>query len=1058
MKKKWKLRGRFSALKQVGQLVLLFAFIWQARANEPNSDVLTSNAPIASEAYLDFYGVITGKVTDANGDPLPGVNIIAKGTAIGTQTDFDGLYSLTVPDDVEFLVVSYIGFASQEIAIGGQTTIDIVMQEDATSLEEVVVTGYGTQKKRNVSGSIVSVNAKVLEQTQSPTFDTALQGRVPGVSITTNGGQPGGGVFVRIRGAGSINNGNPLYVIDGIIIPAGNSENSNPLASINPNDIESIDILKDAASSAIYGARAANGVVLITTKKGKIGKPVMKYSTYYGLQTVASKLARPMNAREFAENMNVAFAAAGEPLPFADPSSLGEGTNWLDEGIGTGTITDHQLSISGGTEFNKYYVSLNYFDNQGVMLRTYQDRVSVRINTDNQVLKGVKIGNTLMYSRSSQYNNNAGNRDFIHGVFTELYQAIPTVPVFDDNLETSSTGFGGPTDVNLERQRNRISSTNRPDIDNSIDRILGSIYLEVDFFKGLKFRSTFSADIRRQNDSFFEASYVEGLLNSNGLSTLRQAKSNNDFWQLDNVLTYTNSIKDHNYSVILGTSAQESRFSQLRANAQYSTDVFTQFVPGAETLETNSSLVEESLASIFGRLTYDFKGKYLLTAAVRRDGSSKFGPNNKFGVFPAFTVGWRISDEGFFPNDGFISSLKLRGGWGQVGSDAIGNFRYLARLNSTLDYGFGNQTGVTSLGAALEDLANPNVQWETATEYNFGLDASLMNGRLSFSAEYYNKTNTDILFVLDLPGTSGLQTTVENVGEVLNKGLEFALGFRKSTGDFQYDFNANLTTINNEVIDLAGKDELVAFSYSGSGATVVIREGLPLGSFFTRRSDGLFQTQGEVDAANALGDPTAPYQNIATGPGDWKWVDLNGDGIINADDKEITGSPIPDFTYGFGASFKYKKLDLNFQFFGVQGNDILNINRSQLEASGRAYNKSSTVVNAWSGSGTSNTIPRPIKTDPNQNIILADHLVEDGSYMRLKTVQLGYNLPEKVLSAIGLSATRLYISAQNLFVITNFSGGDPEVGLAGNNSAAAGIYNDLYPQVRNFSIGLNVTF
>ncbi len=1002
--------------------------------------------------------IVSGKVTDENNEGLPGVNVLIKGTTQGTVTDIEGDFSLEVPDESSILVFSSVGYLSVELPVGARTVFDLAMDPDVTALEAVVVVGYGTQEKRNVSGSIVSIDSKVLQQTQSPSFDAALQGRVPGVYVTTNGGQPGGGIFVRVRGAGTINNSNPLYVIDGIIIPAGNSENSNPLATINPNDIESIDILKDAASSAIYGARAANGVVLITTKKGKIGKPTLTYSGYYGVQQITSNLARPMNAREFAENMNTAFLASGDPIPFPDVSSIGEGTNWLDAATQTGSITDHQLSISGGSEFNKYYVSMNYFDNQGVMLDTYQERISIRVNTDNQISKAIKIGNTLMYSRSSQLNNNAGNRDFIHGAFTNIYQALPTVPVFDDNIETSSTGYGGPTDVNLERQRNVVSSRVRPTRENSTDRILGSIYADITLYKGLTFRSTISADIRRTSDYFYEASWREGLLNSNGLSRQIHNRSSGDFWQWDNVLTYTNSIDNHNFSVLFGTSAQESKFTSLNTTASYDTDVFTQLVVGAVALQSTSSLVKESLASIFGRVTYDYKSKYLLTAAVRRDGSSRFGPNNKFGVFPSFTVGWRISDEDFISTGGFLSDLKIRGGWGQVGSDAIGNFRYLATLNSTFDYGFGNQTGISSLGVALQDLANPDVQWETATEYNFGVEASFLDGRLDFSAEYYNKTNTDMLFVLDLPGTSGLETTVENVGEVLNSGFEFAAGYRKTTGEFRYSFNANLTTLNSEVIDLAGKNEIVAYTYSGSGATVVIREGLPLGSFLTRRTDGIFQTQAEVDAANALGDPTAPYQNIATAPGDWKWVDLDGDGQITSADKEITGSPIPAFTYGFGALFEYKRFDLNLQFFGVSGNDILNVNRSQLEASGRAYNKSSTVVNAWSGEGTSNTIPRPNRSDPNQNIILADHLVENGSFMRLKTLQVGYNFSNELISKIGLSAGRVYFSGQNLFVITKFSGGDPEVGLVQNSSAAAGIYNDLYPQVRTLSFGLNLTF
>ncbi|MGD1893250.1 MAG: SusC/RagA family TonB-linked outer membrane protein [Cyclobacteriaceae bacterium] len=997
---------------------------------------------------------VSGKVSSStDGEGLPGVNILVKGSSVGTITDVDGNYSLNVPDDNDILVFSSIGFLTQEVPINGQSTINISLEEDISSLEEVVVVGYGTQKKSNVSGSIVSIGSEDIAKVQAPTFDAALQGRVPGVYVTTNGGQPGGGVFVRIRGTGSINNSNPLYVVDGVVVGAGNDENSNPLATINPNDIETIDILKDAASTAIYGARAANGVVLITTKRGKSGKPSITYNAYAGIQEPVSQLPPPMNAQQFAENMNTAFAAAGEEEPFPNPASLGEGVNYMDEIISNGFITDHQLAISGGTEFNQYYVSLNYFDNQGIMLETFQRRFSVRANTDNQITKGIKIGNSLMYSRGSRFDNNAGNRTFIHGTFTDLYQALPTQPLFD---ESTSTGYGGPTDTRLERRRNVVSQTLLPTRDDVTDRILGNVYLEIAPIKGLTFRTSFSTDIQNNNRYFYSPIWEEGLLNSGGLSTINQDRFNSLFWSWENTLTYANSIGKNNFTITAGTSALEIEFQELRSTARYDTDVFTEIVMGANELVTTSNSEEESLASLFGRITYDYDNKYLLTAAVRRDGSSKFGPNNKWGVFPSFTAGWRISQEAFF-GKGLISDLKVRGGWGQVGSDAIGNFRYLAALSTDFGYGFGNQNGQASLGAALLDLANPDVKWETVTEFNFGLDAGLLDDRLTFTAEYYNRSRTDMLLELPLAGVSGLNETVDNVGEVLNTGFEFGAGFRQITGKFRYDFNANLSTINSKVVDLGGLDEIVAYTYSGSGATVVIRPDQPLGIFLARRTEGLFQTQEEVDAANAIdGDPNSPYQNAGTGAGDFRWSDLNDDGRVDNDDKEVVGSPIPKFTYGFGGNLGYGNFDLNFQFFGVHGNDIFNIARSQLEASGRAYNKSSAVLDAWSGPGTSNTIPRPHLQDPNQNIILGDHLIEDGSYLRLRTLQLGYNMPQSLLEPIGISSARLYVSGQNIFVLTKFTGIDPEVGFDENNSAVAGIYQDLYPQVRTWSIGVNV--
>ncbi len=998
---------------------------------------------------------VSGTVTDAGGDPLIGATVTIEGTSTGTATDISGAFSLDVPSPNSTLLISYTGYSPVTIALEGRSSVSVSMQEDVAALDEIVVVGYGTQKKSNVSGSIVSVGAEEITKVASPSFDAALQGKVPGVYVTTNGGQPGGGVFVRIRGAGSINNSNPLYVIDGVIVGAGNSENSNPLVTINPNDIETIDILKDAASTAIYGARAANGVVLITTKRGTVGKPTVTYNAYVGVQEPVSKIPRPMNAMEFAENMNRAFTAAGEEAPFPNPASLGEGVNYMDEVVTNGFITDHQLAVSGGSEAHRYYVSFNYFDNDGIMMETFQRRFSFRANTDNQITKGVKIGNSLTYSRGSRFDNNAGNRTFIHGAFTNVYQALPTQPIFD---ETSTSGYAGPTDTRLERRRNLHSQYMLPTRDNSTDRILGNVYLDVTPLKGLTLRSSFSADIQTRSNYSYTPIWEEGLLSSGGLSSINQSRSNSLFWSWENILTYATSIGKHNVVLTAGTSAQEFEGKGFNANAAYTTNVFTEIVNGAAQLSTTSNSSEESLTSLFGRISYDYDAKYLLTAAVRRDGSSKFGPNNKFGVFPSFTVGWRVSQEDFF-TPGFLTDLKIRGGWGQVGSDAIGNFRYLARLNTDFDYGFGNQSGQSSLGAALEDLANPNVRWETATEYNFGVDAGFLNGRLTLSAEYFNRSRTDMLLVLPLPGISGLGTTVDNVGEVVNKGLEFAAGFQNIAGKLQYDFNANLSTMNSEVVDLGGLDEIVAFSYSGAGATVVIRPGQPLGVFLSRRSEGLFQTQAEVDAANAIdGEPETPYQNAGTAPGDWKWTDLNGDGKVDNNDKEIVGSPIPKFTYGFGGNMRYGQLDLNFQFFGVHGNDIFNIARSQLESSGRAYNKSVTVVNAWNGPGTSNTIARPNVQDPNQNIILADHLIEDGSYLRLRTLQLGYNLPQKAVESLGLTNARFYLSGQNVFVLTKFTGIDPEVGFDEGNSAVAGIYQDLYPQVRSWSFGVNVGF
>lgn len=995
---------------------------------------------------------ISGQVTDNNDTPLPGVNIVVKGTTNGTISNIEGEYSLTVQAAKPVLVFSSIGFLTQEIPVGSQTEINVQMEEDIASLDEVVVVGYGTQKKSNITGAIASVSGEELEKVQVASFDQAIQGRAAGVYVTSNSGQPGGGISVRIRGIGSINNSNPLYVIDGVIVGAGNSETTNPLATLNPNDIASVEVLKDAASAAIYGARAANGVVLITTKRGATGKPVLNYNGYYGVQVPTTNLPRPMNAQEFAENMNRAFTAADQEAPFADPASLGEGTNWKEVLMRNGSIQDHQLSISGGTENHNYFVSANFFRNDGIMIETFHERMSFRVNTDNKLSDKWSVGNSLAFSRTSRYDNGSGNRTFIHGAFTEIYQMLPTMPVYNPD-----GSFAGPTDTRLERRRNAASSQLLPNRDNKENRLLGNLYVNFEPIPGLTFKTSFSTDIQSQNSYFFEPPYKEGLL-EDLYSNVNRSSSNFTFWLWENFATYQKSIGDHNFSVMVGASAQNAAYLAVNASAEYESDAFTEVSTSALVNNSSSSSSEESLASIFGRVTYNFDERYLLTANVRRDGSSKFGPNNKFGVFPSFSAGWRISEEAFF-NSALFNDLKLRGGWGQVGSDAIGNFKYLAALNTGFNYPFSNQEGTSSLGAALLELGNPNIQWETSTEWNLGVDLGLLENRLTVTADYFEKTRTDMLLTLPLSGISGLTQTVDNVGELLNTGFEFSTNYRRATGKFTYDLGINFTTFHNEVVNIDVLDEIVASTYSGSGAVALIRVGQPLGVFYGLVTEGLFQTADEVQQANAIdGDESTPYQLTGTAPGDFKYRDLDGDGRITSDDRQIIGSPVPDFTYGLNGSIQYGAFDLNFQFFGVQGNDVLNIGRSIRESSGRAFNKSSTVVNAWNGPGTSNSIPRPVVTDPNQNVRVGTHLVEDGSYLRLRNLQIGYNIPPALLERIGISKVRAYVSGQNLLTITGYQGNDPEIGFDANNTAANGIDQDLYPQARTYSVGLNIGF
>jgi TonB-dependent starch-binding outer membrane protein SusC len=994
-------------------------------------------------------GIVSSK---EDNKPLPGVNVILKGTSQGTVTGADGTYRLSAPAEMDVLVFSFIGYVTQEVSVNGRSTIDMVLEIDVQNLTEVVVIGYGTQKKSNITGAIASVSGEELEKVQVASFEQALQGRAAGVYVTSNSGQPGAGMSVRIRGIGSINNSNPLYVIDGIIVSAGDSETGNPLATFNPNDIESIEILKDAASAAIYGARAANGVVLITTKRGKTGKPTVNYNGYYGVQVPTSNLPRPMNAQEFGEHMNLAFAAAGQDAPFDDPAALGEGTDWLDVLMQNGHIQDHQLSLSGGNENHNYFVSGNYFRNDGIMIETFHERMSFRVNTDNKLSDKWSVGNSLAFSRTSRYDNNSGNRTFISGTLTGLYQMLPTIPVYNPD-----GSFAGPTDTRLERRRNPASAELLPDRENIEDRLVGNLYLTFEPIKGLTFKTSFSTDILSQNSYFSEPPYQEGLYQDVYASVNRSA-GNSTFWSWENFITYQKSIGKHNFSAMVGTSAQNAEYKYITASAEYESDAFTEVSTSAVLNNSTTSSTEESLASVFGRVTYNFDERYLFTGNVRRDGSSKFGPNNKFGVFPSFSAGWRISEEEFFTSK-FMDDLKIRGGWGQVGSDAIGNFKYLAALTTGFNYPFANQDGSVNLGAALQELGNPNIQWETSEEWNIGTDLALMDNRITITADYFEKTRTDMLLTLPLAGISGLSSTIDNVGELVNKGFEFTVNYRGAAGKFSYDVGANFTTFKNEVVDIDILDEIISSTYSGSGATALIRVGQPLGVFYGLVTEGLFQTPEEVKQANAIdGNESTPYQLTDTAPGDFKYRDLDNDGTITSSDRTIIGNPVPDFSYGINGTLQYGAVDLSFQVFGMKGNDILNLSRSILESSGRAWNKSSAVVNAWNGTGTSNTVPRPIVTDPNQNVRVGSHLVEDGSYLRLRNIQIGYNVPGPLLSKIRISRARVYVAAQNLLTFTSYSGNDPEVGFDNNNSAANGIDLDLYPQARTYSLGVNIGF
>jgi TonB-linked SusC/RagA family outer membrane protein len=1018
---------------------------------------------------------ISGTVTDAStGEAIPGANVIVKGANVGALTDTNGKYSIMAPNQNAVLVFSFIGYNDLEQPVSGKTTVNVALIPTTQALDEVIVVGYGTKKKRDITGSISSISANTLAKTTSVSFTQALQGRIAGVYVKSNSGQPGGGVSVRIRGIGGLNNSEPLYVIDGIQMVGGTTDTYNSLAMINPNDIESLEVLKDASAAAIYGARGANGVVIITTKRGIVGKPQVSYSGSFGIQNLINpNNFGVLNAKEYAEVVNATVMADGlgaifggtntvqyPPEYFPAPSSLGAGTDWIDEITNKNAPTqEHQLSVSGGNENHKYYLSLNYLNESGIIINTSFKRYSIRLNTDNTINKLLKVGNSLFLTNSSS-NLIVANRSDEGGNFLRALMYAPTIPVYktDGTFAGPPTSFYGPA-------RNPVADILSPDIDNSRTNIAGNIYGELSILKGLSFKTTLSISLSLDTRATFTPTYSEGIV-SKATTSVGTGADRGSGWRWSNVLSYSRDFGKHHLSSLIGTEANEGKSNSLSGSATY-TDNSIRIVSssGSKTYSFNQALSSSSMISYFGNLSYNFDNKYFIEGNIRRDGSSKFGKNSRWGTFPSFSAAWRISQESFFPKE-IINELKLRSSYGLIGNDKIGDFAYIAGLKNVF-YAFGGNNGSFSNGIAINGLANPDLKWETSAQMNVGLDLGMLKNKLSFTGEYFQTKVTDMLLGLPIPAVTGINAStytidlariISNAGSLTNKGFEFEASYKDKIGKLFYGIGATLTTFNNKVTDIGNNDQIWGQVYQSQNVSRTVVGG-SLGEFYGYVVDGIFQTQGEVDAANALGDPAVPYQNAKTAPGDFKFRDLNGDNVITADDRQVIGSPIPDFTYGLNLDLAYSNFDLTMLWAGTQGNDIYNANRMDLEASGRTYfNKTKAVLEAWSGPNTSNTVPRRIASDPNLNKRISSVFVEDGSFLSLRNIQLTYNLPESINSKLKLSSAKVYISGQNIITLTKYNGIDPEVGNVSGSNLSSGIDNDVYPHAKTVRLGVQVNF
>lgn len=995
---------------------------------------------------------LTGRVTDAaNGEPLIGATVAVKGTTLGASTDLDGRFRLNVPSENAVLGISYSGYVSQEITVGQQRDLNVLLEEDNSVLGEVVVVGYGSQKRSSISGAVSSITSEEISELPVLRTEQALQGRVAGVTVAQNSGSPGSALTVRVRGTGTINNSDPLYIVDGVPVEG--------LDFLNPNDIESINVLKDAASSAIYGARGANGVVLITTKSGKKNQAGrISYDAYYGVQS-PWKTANLLSAREYAILSNEAHVAAGvAPLTeFANPDALGEGTNWLDAIFADAPMSSHQLSLTGGSEKSTYALSGNVFNQNGIVGGDKADfkRYTVRASGSNAVKKWLTIGTNIGFTSLTR-NGLPENNEFV----TPLVRALNMDPVTPVRKANGTYAYSRYADTDITNPVNAIEQTY--DTWHS-DRVVGNVYGELTLLPGLTFRSAYSVDATfAQQDIFFPKFDLSNnpVLADAPAGEKRAVNSvvvnNNKWrnWQWENVLTWHHTFaRRHDLVLTGGISALENRHdyngganTNLPSNNPKDAFISNTIDPIASQ-SAYGGAEESALQSFFGRANYEFDGKYLLSAAFRADGSSRFGANNRFGYFPSLSAGWIVSHEGFWKENNLVNFLKLRGSWGQNGNDKIGNYSFTTVVFSGQNYTFGPTQVITNGSVALT-AANPDLKWETITQTDFGVDAELFSGRVSLTADYYLKNTSDMLYAAPIPLTPGTAAPVRNVASVENRGLELAANYRNRDRAFKYSIGGNIAFVKNKVTSLGEGGEPVFAGRVQSGNADVTKTdvGQPIGSFFGYVTDGIFQNQSEIERA--------AFQNENTAPGDIRFKDLNGDGKITSADQTYIGNPSPDFTYGATLDFEFKGFDLGFFLQGSHGNDIYN---ATVRYDFNYVNRPVSVLNRWTGPGTSNSEPRVNLLDPNQNARVSDRFVEDGSYLRLKNVQLGYALPKSVLKRIHFEKFRLYVSAQNLFTFTKYSGMDPEIGAYGG-ALNAGVDRGFYPQARVLLGGVNVTF
>ena len=1057
---KSEIKNTFIAVKKI----LLLCLCLMAVSLSANSATLQSNR-------------LTGTVVDEQGTPLIGVNVFVKNSNIGTITDIDGRFSIENVSSNALVTVSYIGYVTQEIAVGGRSTINITLVDDAHALEEVVVVGYGSFKKSDLTGAISQVKGDDLVNLPIRSAADALQGKAAGVMVTATSGSPGAVGSIRIRGVGTVNNNDPLYVVDGLP--------QDDINWLNARDIESIEVLKDASAQAIYGARAANGVVLVSTKRGESGatyRSSIEFDMNIGFQTIAKEYEM-LDAAGFMEYKNLAYSNGGQALledfatsekreqilSFLEKNGGRAGTNWWDAVNRTGLDAPTQtynLAFSGGMNKLRYRTSFSYTDMQGILKGSEYQRLTGRVNLDNEVTKWLTLSSNV--SLSYDQRRNLTEQDVYSGTVFSSLGADPITPIYRDNLVDIPDFLQGrimngyePTNpwsryagVLYSNKPNTVAQTDRNAMLQMKDfQTKANISGDFKLLPFLTFKSSIALDLRRREwNGFAPKYYLDG--DEYGTDAyVNVSHYNTDYWVFDNYLTFNEKFDRHAINAMVGTSAEKSRFEAVTATkaGMVNNDKSQQILnSGTKDPSASGYVTISSLNSYFGRLFYSYDNKYMVTGNIRWDGSSRFPENNRWGVFPSASAGWNFSEESFMEKAEWLSQGKLRAGWGQIGNQKTGNAVYQNTYGNNNYYIFGSDYYLSGLR---NQVGNPDLKWETTSQLDLGLDVAFLDGSLRATFDYFDRKTSDMLIQLPLPQALGLPNWPwVNAGSVNNRGVEFSLGYNGKAGkDFTYTIDGNISTYRNKVTDLKGTTiggmgvHLSYFNYT------MTEEGMPIGYFYGYKTDGVFQTQGEID--NYVNNGLVVMPNAK--PGDLKYQDLNKDGKIGEEDRTMIGNPHPDFTFGLTLGAEYKNFDFSAFFQGSIGNDVMNVIKYDIYSGTGWYNAPKDILTTfWNGQGSTNKNFR-IDSNTRMNNQLSDWAVEDGSYVRLKNIQIGYTLPASLTKKITINNLRIFVAAQNLFTITNYSGLDPEMGHE-TSPLYTGIDVGYYPQPRTFMFGISM--